>query len=107
MARKTRSKNLRSVDSLMKIPGLSATIIHHNKVSVFIDEADCKVRDSKRICQLFANFYGSFSDLIFFKKIELLKKELGLYGKILICELSSFIDIRESSNNCRNPLRTS
>lgn len=71
LARKTRSKNLRSVDSLMKIPGLSATIIHHNK------------------------------------KIELLKKELGLYGKILICELSSFIDIRESSNNCRNPLRTS
>lgn len=67
LARKTRSKNLRSVDSLMKIPGLSATIIHHNK------------------------------------KIELLKKELGLYGNILICELSSFIDIRESSNNCRNP----
>ena len=36
MARKTRSKNLRSVDSLMKIPGLSATIIHHNKVSVLL-----------------------------------------------------------------------
>lgn len=71
LTRKTRSKNLQSVDSLMKIPGLSATIIHHNK------------------------------------KIELLKKELGLYGNILICELSSFIDIRESSNNCRNTLRTS
>jgi len=71
LARQTRSRNLQSVELIMNVPGLNATIIHHNK------------------------------------KIELLKKELGLYGNILICELSSFIDIRESStNNCRNPSRS-
>ena len=87
----------------MKIPGLSATIIHHNKVSWRVIVRLGAPRE-------FLDFLTTclwFLDKIFFKKIELLKKELGLYGKILICELSSFIDIRESSNNCRNPLRTS
>lgn len=36
------------------------------------------------------------------KKTELLKKELGIYGNILITELSSFIELRDSSSqNCR------
>ena len=81
LARKTRSKNLRSVDSLMKIPGLSATIIHHNKVSVLLVGLIVRLGTPRKFVDFLSTFYGSFSDFNFFRKSSFSKKNLVFMGR--------------------------
>ena len=46
----------------MKIPGLSATIIHHNKVSVLLVGLIVRLGTPREFVNFLSTFYGSFSD---------------------------------------------
>ena len=84
----------------MKIPGLSATIIHHNKVSVLLVGLIVRLGTPREFVNFLSTFYGSFSDFNFFRKSSFSKKNLvfmGRYWSANFLHLSIFVNLQTTA----------